>query len=47
MSALYRDRFDAGRRLATLLSSYANRQDVLVLALPRGGVPVGYEVARR
>jgi putative phosphoribosyl transferase len=46
MSALYRDRFDAGRRLATLLSSYANRQDVLVLALPRGGVPVGYEVAR-
>jgi predicted phosphoribosyltransferase len=46
MSSLYRDRFDAGRRLAATLLSYANRKDVLVLALPRGGVPVGYEVAR-
>src|ERR671934_2132055 len=41
----FRDRRDAGRRLAELLRSYANRPDVLVLALPRGGVPVGYEVA--
>ena len=42
----FRDRHDAGRRLAAALSSYAGRDDVLVLALPRGGVPVGYEVAR-
>jgi len=45
MSAPYRDRFDAGRQLAAKLSAYANRDDVVVLALPRGGVPVGYEVA--
>src|SRR5437667_4865913 len=43
---LYRDRFDAGKRLAGLLGAYAHRQDVLVLALPRGGVPVAFEVAR-
>jgi predicted phosphoribosyltransferase len=43
---LYRDRVDAGRQLAERLSSLANRPDLLVLALPRGGVPVGYEVAR-
>jgi predicted phosphoribosyltransferase len=42
---IYRDRIDAGKRLATLLSAYANRPDVLVLALPRGGVPVAFEVA--
>lgn len=42
----FRDRRDAGRRLAALLSAYANRSDVLVLALPRGGVPVAFEVAR-
>src|SRR3978361_1193541 len=41
-----RNRTDAGRRLAEKLSAYANRPDVLVLALPRGGVPVAYEVAR-
>jgi len=41
----FRDRHDAGRRLATELRVYANRPDVLVLALPRGGVPVGFEVA--
>ena len=41
----YQDRFDAGRRLATMLAVYAHRPDVIVLALPRGGVPVGYEVA--
>jgi predicted phosphoribosyltransferase len=39
------DRRDAGRRLAARLMSYADRPDVLVLALPRGGVPVGFEVA--
>lgn len=43
---LFRDRRDAGRRLAARLRDYAGRPDVLILALPRGGVPVGYEVAR-
>ncbi|HEU5236419.1 MAG TPA: phosphoribosyltransferase [Pyrinomonadaceae bacterium] len=43
---IYRDRIDAGKKLASRLSEYANRDDVLVLALPRGGVPVGYEVAK-
>ena len=43
---LYRDRFDAGRALAAKLARYAGRPDVVVLALPRGGVPVGYEVAQ-
>jgi putative phosphoribosyl transferase len=43
--ALFTDRRDAGRKLAKKLSAYANRSDVLVLALPRGGVPVAYEVA--
>jgi predicted phosphoribosyltransferase len=42
----FRNRTDAGRQLAEKLSAYADRTDVLVLALPRGGVPVGYEVAR-
>jgi putative phosphoribosyl transferase len=42
----FRDRFEAGRRLATALAPYAARPNLLVLALPRGGVPVGYEVAR-
>jgi predicted phosphoribosyltransferase len=40
------DRVDAGRRLAEPLLAYAGRPDVVVLALPRGGVPVAYEVAR-
>src|SRR6202035_732908 len=43
---LFRDRRDAGRLLAEKLAAYANRADALVLALPRGGVPVAYEVAR-
>lgn len=46
MMAPFTDRSDAGRRLARHLGHYANRDDVLVLALPRGGVPVGFEVAR-
>jgi predicted phosphoribosyltransferase len=41
----FRDRRDAGRALARLLASYRGRDDVVVLALPRGGVPVGFEVA--
>jgi predicted phosphoribosyltransferase len=44
--APFRDRRDAGKKLAQKLSTYAGRPDVLVLALPRGGVPVAYEVAR-
>jgi predicted phosphoribosyltransferase len=43
---VYRDRFEAGQVLAKALTAYRNRPDVIVLALPRGGVPVGYEVAR-
>lgn len=42
---LFRDRVEAGRRLAERLDGYAGRSDVVVLALPRGGVPVGREVA--
>jgi putative phosphoribosyl transferase len=41
----FRDRRHAGQVLAGRLRQYANRPDVVVLALPRGGVPVGYEVA--
>lgn len=41
----FRNRFDAGRALAKELTDYADRADVLVLGLPRGGVPVAYEVA--
>ena len=42
----FRNRPEAGRRLAEKLAAYANRPGVLVLALPRGGVPVSWEVAR-
>jgi len=42
---LFRDRSDAGRQLVEKLKAYADRSDVVVLALPRGGVPVAYEVA--
>jgi putative phosphoribosyl transferase len=44
--ALFKDRRDAGKQLAQELTAYAGRPDVIVLALPRGGVPVAYEVAR-
>ena len=46
-SRRFRDRADAGRRLAEKLTKYAGRSDVIVLGLPRGGVPVAYEVAAR
>jgi putative phosphoribosyl transferase len=44
--ARFHDRVDAGRQLANRLMEYAGQPDVLVLALPRGGVPVAYEVAQ-
>ena len=47
MERPFKDRTDAGRQLAEKLVHYANREDVVVLALPRGGVPVGYEVAKK
>jgi putative phosphoribosyl transferase len=46
LSPPFKNREDAGRFLATKLTAYANRPDVVVLALPRGGVPIGYEVAQ-
>ncbi len=46
METRYRDRTQAGCVLASMLTTYSNRKDVLVLALPRGGVPVAYEVAK-
>jgi putative phosphoribosyl transferase len=45
MRSPFRDRREAGKRLADELHAYADRSDVIVLALPRGGVPVGFEVA--
>src|SRR5258708_35678091 len=42
----FRDSTEAGRLLAETLREYANRDDVVVLALPRGGVPVGFEVTK-
>jgi putative phosphoribosyl transferase len=43
---LFRNRSEAGRWLAERLQAFAHRPDVIVLALPRGGVPVGFELAR-
>ena len=42
---IFRNRQDAGRRLASHLQKYANRDDVIVLGVPRGGVPVAFQVA--
>jgi len=44
---IFKNRTDAGQFLAEKLTQYVNRADVVVLALPRGGVPVAYEVAQR
>ncbi|MGH2356065.1 MAG: phosphoribosyltransferase [Chloroflexota bacterium] len=46
MRRRFRDRAEAGQVLAAGLAAYANRPDVIVLALPRGGLPVGFEVAK-
>lgn len=46
MQRLFQSRTHAGQVLATMLDPYANRRDVLILGLPRGGVPVAYEVAK-
>ncbi|MBI5774264.1 MAG: phosphoribosyltransferase [Verrucomicrobia bacterium] len=46
MTSSFRNRVEAGRALAKKLARYTHRPDVLILALPRGGVPVGREVAR-
>jgi putative phosphoribosyl transferase len=46
-SALFADRFHAGRRLADELADYRDAEDTILLALPRGGVPVAYELASR
>ena len=46
MEAHFSDRAEAGSLLAQRLAGYAGRSDVIVLALPRGGLPVAYEVAR-
>ena len=47
MTACFRDRAEAGYHLAEKLQAYRDLDDVVVLALPRGGVPVAYEVATR
>lgn len=43
---MFVDREDAGRQLASRLAKYANRADVIVLGMPRGGVPVAFQVAK-
>ncbi len=44
---IFKNRQDAGQKLAEKLTEYAGRDDVLILALPRGGVPVAFEVAQK
>lgn len=47
MNAVFSNRRDAGQKLAQQLTDYADKLDAIVLALPRGGVPVAYEIARK
>src|SRR5438552_1746344 len=44
---IFKNRIDAGQKLAEELTEYADRDDVIVLGLPRGGVPVAFEVAKK
>lgn len=44
---MFKDRKDAGKRLAEALKKYTNNPDTVVLAIPRGGVEIGYEIAKR
>ena len=46
MTDIFRDRIEAGQLLAEKLMRYANQPNVIVLGLPRGGVPVAFEVAK-
>ncbi len=46
MGPVFKDRFDGGIKLASLLKEYEN-QNVVLIAIPRGGVPVGYEIAKK
>lgn len=43
----FKDRFDAGERLAEKLKEYSDKKNVLIFALPRGGVPVAYKIAEK
>ncbi len=43
--SLYRDRTDGGRQLASEFRQYKGNKDVVVLGLPRGGMPVAFEIA--
>ncbi|MEL6581028.1 MAG: phosphoribosyltransferase family protein [Cyanobacteria bacterium J06621_12] len=47
MNAVFNNRHDAGQKLAQQLTAYTNNSNAIVLALPRGGVPVAYEVAKK
>ncbi len=46
MEPLFQDREAAGKYLATKLTGYVSQPEVIILALPRGGVPVGFEVSQ-
>ena len=43
----FKDRHEAGKKLADKLSKYKNKKDVIILGIPRGGVEVGYDVAKK
>ncbi|MFV9875520.1 MAG: hypothetical protein AB8U25_03875 [Rickettsiales endosymbiont of Dermacentor nuttalli] len=43
---MFKGRYDAGKKLANLLTRYKNISDAIILALPRGGVPIAYEISK-
>jgi putative phosphoribosyl transferase len=47
MRHIFQNRIEAGQLLASVLKNYANKPNVIVLALPRGGVPVGFQIAQK